>query len=131
MKTRGYDEFKRTICRNQFGGTTMIQTLCTKHNLDVNQPNQILIIEHIDSDETYHLAPLIIVTGDASYRVSRALFAGDAMKPGLSVTFDLAGGAIAATNDFGGTVDVAEAARTLLATIERDYLESERGELRG
>ena len=100
----------------------MIDELFNQHNFDPTVPGQLLIVEHVETTDQYRIGPLVVVSNQDGYRVSRAIFAGGEMKSGLSVSFDPEGNPIGATNDWGSQVDPAEAWKDLEELISQSYL---------
>lgn len=100
----------------------MIQELFRQHDFDPTIPEQVLIIEHVDSTELYRVAPLIVVTTEDCYRVSRAVFTDEGMRPGLSVSFALVGQPIGGANDSGSPTNPREAWQAIEELIAHYYL---------
>ncbi len=107
-----------------------IQMLCDRHKLSLPKPDQMLIIEHIDSTDRYRLAPLVIITGRGEYRVSQGVFQNGTMVPGQSVTLTAAGRVKGATTAFGSQADdLAYGVQCMRELIEKCYLASTQAQL--
>ena len=103
----------------------MIEELFNQHNFDPTVPYQVLIVEHADSTDQYRIAPLIVITTENGYKVSRAVFTDEGMKSGLSASFAPNGELIGGTNDFGSPTDRREAWRAVVELIAAHYLGTE------
>ena len=103
----------------------MIDKLFNQHSFDPTVPYQVLIVEHADSTDQYRVAPLIIITTEDGYRVSRAVFTDDGMRPGLSASFAPNGQLIGGTNDSGSPTDRREAWQAIQELIAAHYLGTE------
>lgn len=103
----------------------MIDELFNQHNFDPTVPWQVLIVEHADSTDQYRIAPLIVITTEDGYKVSRAVFTDQGMKLGLSASFAPNGQLIGGTNDFGSPTDRREAWQTIEELIAAHYLGTE------
>ena len=109
-------------------GEMMIEELFNQHRFDPTQPHQVLIVEHTDSSHQVRVAPLIIITTEDGYRVSRAVFTDEGLKPGLSASFAPNGQLIGGTNDLGSPSDRRQARRAIDELIaRREHLEGDAG----
>lgn len=50
----------------------VITDLLKHHNFDPTDPGQLLIIQHVDTTDTYRLGPLVVISSDKGYLISRA-----------------------------------------------------------